>query len=68
MAPLMRVLQGLNVLYKYYPHGYIEADSDEIWVGGDEQVQVSPEDLEVLKQLDFDYVEEENWQGWILYI
>ena len=48
------VLEGLQILAKYFPDGDISAEHDIIYAGGDNSdVEISEEDLARLDELDW---------------
>lgn len=61
---LKDVVAGLNIIFKYEPTAWLNAEHDEIFVGGDVSCEnYSPEDRANLESLGF------NWEdGWHLYV
>ena len=49
---MKRILEGLQILLKYFPVGDFSADHDQVWAGGDlEAVEISESDKVRLEEL-----------------
>lgn len=56
MATIADVVDGLNILRKYWPNSDVSAEHDVLYAGGDQaKVQMQPGDLELLEKLHWRY-------------
>lgn len=61
------VAEGLQILLKYFPDGYIAAEHDIIYAGGDnEDVSISDEDMIRLEKLRWHY--DKSLPSWYTYV
>jgi hypothetical protein len=57
---MKRILEGLNILSKYFESGDFNAEHDQIWAGGDyaDDADMAEEDIKKLKDLGW-FIDEE---------
>ena len=61
------VVEGLQILLKYFPDGDIAAEHDVIYAGGDnDDVSISDEDMKRLEELRWHY--DESLPSWFHYV
>lgn len=61
------VAEGLQILLKYFPDGYVAAEHDIIYAGeGKEFVSMTDEDIEQLDKLGWHY--DESLPSWFHYV
>ena len=61
------VVEGLQILLKYFPDGYVSAEHDIIYAGGDnDEVSISEDDVKRLEELRWHY--DKSLPSWYTYV
>jgi hypothetical protein len=58
---MKKILEGLQILSKYFPNGDFHGEHDQVWAGGElDEIEISKEDKERLEELGW-FIDEESY-------